>query len=293
MPTFETPNPITLSVELGAGELHVIASDRHDTVVDVQPGHAGKTSDANAAAQTRVEYADGRLVVRAPRGWRSFGFRGARESVRVEVALPAGSTLEGDAGAGQVRTEGPLGECRFKIGAGDIELAEARAVQLKTGAGAIRVGHTAGNAECVTGSGAVHVGRVDGTAIVKNANGSTTLGVVTGDLRVTAANGSVSVDEARSSVVAKTANGSVDIGAVSCGAVVAETAMGRVRIGVVDGVAAWLDLNTQFGQVRSDLDASERPAPGEPTVEVRARTSFGDITISKVAGDAARVDRGD
>jgi hypothetical protein len=40
-------------------------------------------------------------------------------------------------------------------------------------------------------------------------------------------------------------------------------------------------LYTQYGNVRNDLDAVERSEPGEATVEVRARTSFGDITVRR------------
>jgi hypothetical protein len=55
------------------------------------------------------------------------------------------------------------------------------------------------------------------------------------------------------------------------------------------GVAAWLDLSTGYGNVRNDLDAAGRPAPGEDTVEVRARTSFGDITVSRSAANSTGV----
>ena len=69
----------------------------------------------------------------------------------------------------------------------------------------------------------------------------------------------------------------------------AQTALGKVEIGIRDGVAAWLDLNTRFGSVHNDLDATERPGPGKDAVEVRARTSFGDITVNRsVAADSGR-----
>jgi len=62
--------------------------------------------------------------------------------------------------------------------------------------------------------------------------------------------------------------------------------MGRVDIGIRLGVAAWLDLDTKFGKVYNDLESTARPQPGEPTVEVRARTSFGDITIHRAVATA-------
>ena len=105
----------------------------------------------------------------------------------------------------------------------------------------------------------MRIGSVDGTAAVKNSNGDTWIGEVTGDARVSAANGAISVDRAHAGIVAKTANGDVRLGEVARGAVVAQSAMGTVEVGIHEGVAAWLDLDTKFGQVHNDLDASERP----------------------------------
>ncbi|MGZ8652959.1 MAG: hypothetical protein ACXWX5_12410, partial [Actinomycetota bacterium] len=56
---------------------------------------------------------------------------------------------------------------------------------------------------------------------------------------------------------------------------------------VRDGVAAWLDLNTRFGTVQNELESAERPEPGAETVDVRARTSYGDIAIRRIATDDA------
>jgi DUF4097 and DUF4098 domain-containing protein YvlB len=104
---------------------------------------------------------------------------------------------------------------------------------------------------------------------------------VVGDLQVKAANGDIGVDRARASVTAKTANGDIHLNEVDHGVIVAETACGKVDVAVRSGVAAWLDLHSGFGLVRNLLDATERPGPSEDTVEVRARTSFGDITIRR------------
>jgi DUF4097 and DUF4098 domain-containing protein YvlB len=199
----------------------------------------------------------------------------------VRVELPAGSQLRGETGVAALHCRGRLGECRYKNGIGDIQLDEAGAVQLRTGVGDITVERAGGDAELTTGSGSVRIDHIDGTAVVKNSNGDTWIGEVTGDLRVNAANGRISVDRARETVAAKSANGDVRLGEVAHGTVLAQTAFGKVEIGIRDGAAAWLDLNTRFGNVRNDLDSAERPGPGEDAVEVRARTSFGDITINR------------
>jgi hypothetical protein len=89
------------------------------------------------------------------------------------------------------------------------------------------------------------------------------------------------MDHALGAVTAKTANGDVRLGEVARGAVLVETAAGRIEVGVRDGVAAWLDLKTGFGNVLNDLQASDRPTPDEDAVDVRARTAYGDITIRR------------
>lgn len=286
MPTYDTPEPISVSLEVWIADIHITAGDRTDTVVEVRPSNPESKADVTAAEQTRVELVDGRLSVRTPKDWRRYTpLGGGRESIDVEIAVPAGSRVEGAAGIADLRSTGRLGELRYKTSAGAIRLDETGPLTVQTGAGDISVEHAEGAAEINTGSGAIEVGGVDGPAKVKNANGNTWIGDVTGELRAKAANGRIAVDRAGSAVQAKTANGDVVIGAVAHGAVVAETAFGRVDIGVAGGVPAWLELNTKFGKVRNELEAAERPEGGEGVLEIRARTSFGDIAVHRA--DAA------
>jgi hypothetical protein len=281
MPLFDTPGPILVTVDIGVGDVRITATNRTDTLVEVRPSDPSKKTDVAAAEQTRVEFSDGRLLVKSPKGWRRYAPRGGGESIDVQIDLPVGSQLRGDAGVAALHCTGALGECHYTTGVGDVHVEEARPVHLTTGAGDIAVDRAAGHAQIVTGSGAVQVGSVDGTAEIKGSNGSIWIGEISRDLRVVAANGSISVDRSHGTVVAKSANGDVTFGDVEGGTVVAHTAMGRVDIGIRQGVAAWLDLDTKFGKVYNDLESAARPQPGEPTVEVRARTSFGDITIHR------------
>lgn len=96
MPTFDTPTPISATVDLVVGDVQLTATDRTDTHVEVRPSNAATEADVRAAEQTRVEYADGRLVVRSPRQ-RGFGLFGKPGSVDVTIGLPTGSHLHGDA----------------------------------------------------------------------------------------------------------------------------------------------------------------------------------------------------
>jgi DUF4097 and DUF4098 domain-containing protein YvlB len=98
---------------------------------------------------------------------------------------------------------------------------------------------------------------------------------------VKAANGKIAVDLAHAGVAARTANGDIHLGEVASGAVLAETGNGKLKIAIRDGVPAWLDLNTRFGRVDNGLEEADRPQPGKDTVEIRARSSFGDITVRR------------
>ena len=120
MPTFDTPEPISVAVEFGVGDLRIVASDRTDTMVEVRPSDAAKKADVTAAEQTRVEYAGGRLLIKAPKSWRQLSWRGGGESIDVQIELPAGSHLRGETGVAALRCQGRLGEigrasCRERV----------------------------------------------------------------------------------------------------------------------------------------------------------------------------------
>ncbi|MGA8372725.1 MAG: DUF4097 family beta strand repeat-containing protein [Acidimicrobiales bacterium] len=290
MPTFDTPTPISVTMELGVGDIRIVASDRRDTVVEVRPSDDAKKPDVSAADRTGVEFAEGELVIKGPKGWRHFGVRSEAEAITVKVELPSGSQLQGQTGVAVLHATGRLGECHYKTGVGDIHIDRAGPLHLRSGSGDIAVGEAGGPTEVTTGSGSIRIGRIDGTAVVKNSNGDTSIGVVTGDLRVNAANGTIVVDRAQATVEAKTANGDLCLREVARGEVLAQTALGKVDIGVLDGVTAYLDLDTRFGSVHNELDSVERPEAGGDTVEVRARTAIGDVTVRRsLAHDAGPI----
>lgn len=287
MKTFDTPAPITVSLELGVGDVQIEASDRTDTTVEVRPSDPRKKADVAAAEQTHVEFRNGRLLIQAPKGsWRQrLAWRGG-ESVDVRIGLPVGSDVRADAGVASLRTTGRLGEVRARTGVGDVRLDEVGPLELKTGAGDVSVDRAVGRVTIACGSGGVRIGAIDGPAAVKNGNGDTWIGELTGEARINAANGAITIERAWAGVVAKTANGDVRIGDVARGAIVAQSAFGALEVGVRDGTAVWLDLDTKFGTVESELDASSSPGAGDEVVEVHARTSYGDISVRRAMATA-------
>jgi len=68
---------------------------------------------------------------------------------------------------------------------------------------------------------------------------------------------------------------------VARGSVVLGSANGDLDIGIAEGTAAWLEVSTGFGHVRNLLKNASRPEEADETVEVRGRTSYGDITIRR------------
>ncbi len=261
MASFDTPEPISLSVELGAGQIQIAAEDRVDTVVEVRPSDPSKRSDVSAAERTLVEYAEGTLVVRAPRRWAYTVLGAGKEFVDIEIAMPTGSrlTVEAPGGAPAVHATGRLGDCHVRTGAGAIRLGAAGSVQLRTGAGDVTVDRVAGQAEVRTGAGSVRIGAIEGSAAIRGSTSETWIGEVSGSLEVRAPCGRISVDRAKQAVVAKTGFGDIHLAEVTRGAISAETGHGKVEVGVREGVAAWLDLQTGFGE-RAQRARGRRPA---------------------------------
>ena len=282
MSHFETPTPISVVLELRVADVRVAAGERADTIVQIRPSDTSKRDDVTAAEQTRVEYADGRLLVKGPRRLREWSPFSDGGSIDVDIELPTGSDVSGHTAAGGFRCTGSLGRCELKSSAGEIRVDRAARVKLAT-AGDITVERVAGDAELTSATGEVRAGEIEGSAVIKNSNGDTRIGEVGGDLQVKAANGDIVVEQSHGSVSAKTANGRVRVGSIHRGSLVAETANGHIEVGIANGVAAWLDLDTHYGHVHNGLDATEGPGSADAQVEVRARTGFGGITIRREA----------
>jgi hypothetical protein len=280
MTSFDTPAPISVTIDVVAGDVRISAGDRGATVVDVQPSDASNHEDRRVAELTRVECADGQLLVKAPK-LRSWLPRSAGGSIDVTIELPAGSHANAAGQLTDFHCDGRLGDCRIRTGLGHIRLDRADALSLKSGFGDVSVDRATGRAEVTAGSGDVRLRELDASAVIKNSNGDTWVGVAHGDLRIKAANGNIAVDVARASVAAKSANGDVRLGEVVRGSVVLETQIGDLEVGIPEGTAAWLDVSATAGTVHNSLDAAEAPESATETVEVRARTTVGEIAIGR------------
>ncbi|MFC7648893.1 hypothetical protein ACFQX6_57020 [Streptosporangium lutulentum] len=106
MPVFQTPEPADLQVRFPAGNLHVTAAPRADTMVEVRPANPSRTADVEYAEQTRVEQLDGTIIVSAPERLLSLGHG---PKLEVLIGLPEGSRVEFKTASADFRAAGHLG----------------------------------------------------------------------------------------------------------------------------------------------------------------------------------------
>ncbi len=276
MPSFSTPEPVSLRFKLTSGDIRIEGSARQDTEVEVRPANPSKSADVEAADNTVVEHRDGTIVIEAPDERRSFGRSG---SIDVRVGLPEGSHLRGSVASADVQADGSFGDVEITAASGDVRVERAAALAVQTASGDVFATRASGDAKVQTASGDISLKEVAGNATVSTASGDAQVGDVGGDVRLQAASGDVHVRTVGGSVEAKTASGDVRVGSVRHGEVSADAASGDIEIGIAAGVAAWLDVTSLSGDVRSSLDQSGEPDGSEETVAVRARSLSGDISI--------------
>ena len=265
MPNFDAPQPITAVVEIAAGSIRLMASERDDTVADVRPRDESRPHDVKAAEQTRIDFSNGTLAVTSKRGF-AFPRRGA---VIVDISLPEGSRLNVSVASAQVRADGRYSDCKLASASGDFSVESAT-----------------GNIKADTASGAVTVDVVKGAAAIATASGDATIGDLDGDVKFRAASGSLTVRRLHGNVNTQTASGDVTVSTAINGGVSAQTASGEVVVGIAEGTAAQLDLRTGSGEVRNSLTPSDGPENGDETLLVHARTGSGDVVVQRATAEA-------
>jgi DUF4097 and DUF4098 domain-containing protein YvlB len=178
MQEFDTTAQVRTVLDVPAGRVRLVATDRAGAAVEVRPADAAKARDVAAAEQTAVEYADGVLRVAAPAKARYFGPSGA---VEVTVRLPAGSRVEARSASAEFRGVGRLGEVTYEGSHGRVELEEAAGVHLTTLAGDVSVGRLGGPADIRTAKGDIRIAEaVRGTVVLRTEAGDVSVGAAAG-----------------------------------------------------------------------------------------------------------------
>ena len=269
---FETPEPISLYVEIGAGKVTVEATETATTQVRVD----GPDADA-----VTVEQRDGEVVVIAPP--RRTGFFATSSELDVTVTLPLDSDLATRLGSADLEATGRYAGARIKSGSGDVlvtELTDDAVVE--TGSGDVEIGSAHSHLRVKAGSGDVNIGRVSGSVGISAGSGSVEVGATEEKAALKSGSGDIAVKEAHTDVSAVTASGDVYVGRIRRGAVKAKAASGDIHIGVPAGIPVWTDVSCVTGSVRSNLDGAGQPKDGQDYIEIRATTVSGDVLLAQL-----------
>jgi len=191
----------------------------------------------------RIEMRRNEIVVEAERK-KLFGVRG---DFRVVVTAPDGAQVDVQVASADVEARGRFGDVSVDSASGDVS-----------------IGHADGRVEVNTASGDVDVDFAGGA------------------VRVNSASGDVTVGEAEHDVRARTASGDVQLRSVVRGKVDVQSASGDVQVGIRQGSSVYIDASSMSGDMTSELDVSDTPPASDgPSVDFRARTMSGDVTVRR------------
>ncbi|MDQ3403737.1 MAG: DUF4097 domain-containing protein [Actinomycetota bacterium] len=279
--SFETTEPVEVTVTTGSGRIDVHLTD--EPGIDVEVRHApdaanpwvdginslvswvsGQLGDqqfgdmpAEAIRQTRIEFAGGRLVVRSAKGAQ---FRNV--PIAVTIRAPRESHVAARSGSATVTVVGDAGRIEIATGAGDVDIERASGVvQATTGTGAVRVGPTPAGLRARTGAGDVTAAAIGGPSTVFTGGGDVWLGAVGGDVMVRTGTGDVTL--------ADTISGQVEL----------TTGSGALRVDIRKGTAAELDVSSGSGEARSELPLSGERPHAAVSLRVRGRTGTGTAVV--------------
>ena len=279
MTSFETPDPITLDIEIGAGRVEVVAETATTTEIQLLPARADDTDALELIEQARVEHRGTTVIVHLPDG-RRFGLLRRTPEVIVEARVPAGSGLVVKSKSADVQARGELGTTKIETGSGDVQIADVDGVAtVESGSGDVQIGTIAGGTTVKSASGDIMIKTCCSIAKLQSASGDVLLGTAEAEVDIRTASGDVKVGEADGSVSARTASGDIQLDRVRGDTVTALSASGDIQIGVDAGLAVWLDVSSLSGSTSSSLNAAESQAADRPTLQIRANTASGDIAI--------------
>jgi hypothetical protein len=270
---FPYSDPVDIRVDSWASGSVVVACEPTSTVsVEVAvAGDMGRNrhSADELLAQVQVAFEDGQLHVRGPHG---ISFR-PRRGLDLTIKAPVGSS------------------CSVATASADLScIGELGALSMRTASGDVTAESVTGDVTVHSASGDVLLNRADGQVTVDTASGDIQASQLTGPTRIHTASGDIVITSCGSSVIVRTASGDVQLGAVENGRVELSSSSGDLQVGVRPGLGVYLDLASNSGSVRSDLDPAEDGGqePGGAAVEISCRTVSGDIRVTRASGLAAR-----
>jgi hypothetical protein len=284
MPAYESLVPIDVAMDVSAGHVEVVASDRADTTVEVTPTNPDRSGDVSLARQATVAFENHRLRVRVPGRLKVLG--PGRDSVDVRVELPAGSRAEIETGYGSVRLRGELGTTRIVAKYGNVSADRVGDLVLVSPHGGVDIAEVDGGLDVTAAHGHVRIGRVAGAARLRGAHAALTLGTTEGEVEV-ATSGSLTIERALGDVTARTAYGAIRVLEAEGGILRLESTYKEVEVGIPTGVAAWVDAASAHGVIRNELTPGPEAAGTDRTIELHLRANWADVLIRRAVRRSA------
>jgi DUF4097 and DUF4098 domain-containing protein YvlB len=265
---FGSEDAVEISIDdWGSGSIVVAGEPTSTVTVEVVPSHRGADID-ELLAQVRVSFEDGQLYIKGPR---AATFR-RKKGLDLTISAPEGSSCAAKTISADLSCVGELSVVSFQTASGDLTAASvADGITVRSASGDVLLDRVGGTVSIHTASGDVQATRVDG------------------DVRINAASGDIKIGSCGGAVAIHTASGDVHLDAVGAGRVELVSASGDLEIGVLPGFGVYMDLASNSGDIRSDLDASDGSEADDESaaaLQISCRTLSGDIRITKSRGMA-------
>ncbi len=283
MPAYESLAPIDADIDVSAGHVEVVASDRADTTVEVTPTSPGRSGDVSLAREATVAFENNRLRVRVPPRLRLLGPSG---SVDVRIELPTGSRAEIESAYGSVRLRGEFGATRIIAKYGNVSADRLGDLVLVSPHGEVDIAEVDGRLDVTAAHGHVRIGRNAGAARLRGSHGTLTLGTTEAEVDV-ATSGPLTIERALGDVTARSAYGAIRVLEAEGGILRLENGYAEVEVGVPDGVVAWVDASSAHAAVRNELTPGPEAAGTDRTIELHLRANWADVLIRRAARRSA------
>jgi DUF4097 and DUF4098 domain-containing protein YvlB len=262
MPTYPTPDPVTLVVRIPSGRIEITTEDVLETTVDVRRMDSrGDAGPDDVVVDFRPSVRDGgQLMVVAERGHKSWF--GKDTAYHVTIRTPHGADVQGVSGSADFRGVGRFGTIEVRSASGDVWFDDVTGrTSVKSASGDLRLGST---------EGPVNVNTTSGSAEIRKAGDAVNAALVSGDLKV---------GEAGGDVKGRSVSGDLRIESFDHGRAELSSVSGDVQVGVLPDRRVWMDLISRSGDTSCDLDVGGNEASGAPDVRIEAKSVSGDIRV--------------